>query len=84
MFNNYYCDVELYVNIYKDFFWNMQQFFIDHTNKKTSYMDPRVPTEPMFPRRTSDDNSGVSGAWFLFNLLINMNLFAILYLRKCM
>lgn len=23
-------------------------------------MDPRVPTEPMFPRRTSDDNSGVS------------------------
>lgn len=38
----------------------MQQFFIDHTHKKTSYMDPRVPTEPLFPRRTSDDNSGVS------------------------
>lgn len=32
-----------------------QQFFIDHTNKKTTYMDPRVPTEPSFVRRVSDE-----------------------------
>lgn len=46
------------------FYADMQQFFIDHGHKKTSYMDPRVPTEPMFPRRTSDDGSGVSKACF--------------------
>lgn len=35
---------------------NWQQFFIDHTHKKTTYMDPRVPTEPAtFTRRLSDD-----------------------------
>lgn len=28
--------------MFKHFF---QQFFIDHTNRKTSFMDPRVPTE---------------------------------------
>lgn len=33
-----------------------QQFFIDHTNKKTTYMDPRIPTEPIsYSRRMSED-----------------------------
>jgi hypothetical protein len=35
---------------------NAKQFFIDHTHKKTTYMDPRVPTEPIsYSRRMSDD-----------------------------
>ncbi|XP_068897368.1 E3 ubiquitin-protein ligase HECW2 isoform X4 [Tenebrio molitor] len=35
---------------------NAKQFFIDHTHKKTTYMDPRVPTEPIsYTRRMSDD-----------------------------
>ncbi|RZB39160.1 E3 ubiquitin-protein ligase HECW2 [Asbolus verrucosus] len=35
---------------------NAKQFFIDHTHKKTTYMDPRVPTEPIsYSRRVSDD-----------------------------
>ncbi|CAH0555226.1 unnamed protein product [Brassicogethes aeneus] len=33
---------------------NDKQFFIDHTNKRTTYMDPRVPTETLsFSRRVS-------------------------------
>ncbi|KAJ8971375.1 hypothetical protein NQ317_019253 [Molorchus minor] len=34
---------------------NSKQFFIDHTNKKTTYMDPRIPSEPSFVRRVSDE-----------------------------
>ncbi|KAL3268430.1 hypothetical protein HHI36_007541, partial [Cryptolaemus montrouzieri] len=35
---------------------NSKPFFIDHTHKKTTYMDPRVPTEsPCFTRRISED-----------------------------
>ncbi|XP_023018886.2 LOW QUALITY PROTEIN: hecw ubiquitin protein ligase [Leptinotarsa decemlineata] len=33
---------------------NAKQFFIDHTNKKTTYMDPRIPLETC-PRRVSED-----------------------------
>ncbi|XP_045475595.1 E3 ubiquitin-protein ligase HECW2-like isoform X3 [Harmonia axyridis] len=35
---------------------NSKQFFIDHTHKKTTYMDPRVPTESAcFSRRFSEE-----------------------------
>ncbi|CAH1185539.1 unnamed protein product [Phyllotreta striolata] len=32
-----------------------KQFFIDHTNKKTTYMDPRLPLESSIPRRVLDE-----------------------------
>lgn len=62
----------------------MQQFFIDHTHKRTSYMDPRVPTEPLFPRRTSDDNSGVSVAWEFVVDFIEYNIFTFFHSKKCL
>ncbi|KAJ8920280.1 hypothetical protein NQ315_011941 [Exocentrus adspersus] len=34
---------------------NSKPFFIDHSHKKTTYMDPRIPSEPSFVRRVSDE-----------------------------
>lgn len=34
---------------------NFQRFFISHARKATSFIDPRLPTEPLHPRTVTDE-----------------------------